>query len=125
MTGRYRMRLRSLGNETLSHLFHLQAKHAEVEEQLQQAEAKNVELAASCASLEGEAAARLEQLQQLEAELARSAEEVEQAENVKSDLKETLSHVTERRNSLGMYVARGADPIPFLAGSLDPANQNF
>jgi hypothetical protein len=53
--------------------------------------------------LEAETAARGEQLAQLQAELARTAEELEQAENCQSDLKETLSHVQERRNSLGQY----------------------
>jgi hypothetical protein len=67
----------------------------------------------SCGRLEAETAARGEQLAQLQAELARSAEELEQSENCQSDLKETLGHVQERRNSLGKF-----QPIFFSLGTV-------
>ena len=58
-------------------------------------------LVTACGRLETEAAVKAEQLEQLRAETARAAEELEQAEADKSDLRETVGHLQERRNSLG------------------------
>jgi chromosome segregation ATPase len=80
-----------------------QAKHAQAEEQMHELESKNRVLEAACSRLEEEAAAWFDQLEQLKAEAARAAEELEQAEADKSDLKETVGRLQERRNSLGQY----------------------